>query len=86
MLLDLQTYEGQICTDCVLLVANGDTSGYPGDVDEYLRRVDAGYGSDVETVVVGTGDAYFSWSACDLCNTRLGGDRMDATFFLRQEP
>lgn len=79
---DLATYEGQICIDCVMLVANGDTSGFSGDVDEYLRRVAAGYGDDVEVVVVGTGEQFFS-HACDLCNTALDGDRMPATFFLK---
>lgn len=80
---ELETHEGLICRDCALFVANGDTSGFSGDLDDYLQRVhDRHFG--VETVAVGE-DYGFSSYDCDLCSEALAGDRVRATFFLRRE-
>lgn len=62
------------CTDCLILIANGDT---PPELDEtataaWLAEIDRRWGDTPLTV----GDeAGFSWSSCDCCGSTLGGDR-----------
>lgn len=87
---------GEACTDCLMLIANGETEGntrceteegerdYLAAVDERVPEgaddwfcsswpgtewtdEDRYYGRDRE--------ACFSWSACDVCGSHLGGDR-----------
>lgn len=82
----MNTLTGSACTDCLMLVANGET---PPEMDEaataaYLAEVErrsAGY-----TVVPACDEECeggFSWSACDLCGSTLGGDRHPVAFLAR---
>jgi len=64
-----------ICIDCAMLHANADTSGI--DSPEREAEVLAGL-NDYPFVIVGEPHG-FSWSACDTCGSRLGGDRFTAT-------
>lgn len=68
-----------ICSDCLFLIANGDT---PPDLDEaetveYLARVEACTPEGFHWVA---GDDHddFSWSTCDCCDSHLGGARYSA--------
>ncbi len=70
--------EGMCCTDCILLLANGECGDNaeteavqaciaafrPGVRSEYLVCT-----STEET------DVEFSWSPCECCGSRLGGSR-----------
>lgn len=69
------TYDLRICVDCAMLHANADTSGV--DDPSRLAEVLAGL-EDYPFVIVGEHHG-FSWSACDTCGSRLGGDRFTAT-------
>ena len=69
----------RICGDCVMAHANGDFTG----MDEATEvRVKDGMDRTGPLYVVsdenGVVDSHFSWSACDGCGDRLGGDRYDA--------
>ena len=69
----------RICSDCVLLIANGET-GNGVETDE--RIADAQYrklGTDARWLcLTGTDQPEFSWKDCDGCGDPLGGDRSDA--------
>lgn len=73
---DTESIDISICVDCAVWHANGDISGIDDEVREAEVRAAAGIGTG--TVVVGDGEAYFSWSRCDACRTTLGGDRIDS--------
>jgi hypothetical protein len=61
----------QMCVDCASFHANGDL---PFDEESAVRVA----GSDPNgVVVVGDGEPFFSWAACDVCGDRRGGDRFD---------
>ena len=70
-------WEGLACSDCVMLIANGEVpeaSSYRerAAIREHVAEVDrriAGY-----HVSVG-GERGFSWQSCDVCGSHLGGDR-----------
>ena len=89
-----------VCTDCLLLIANGDL---PEDRPELNQEIDAQWGEvstatcDAHGAVHGSlrwdlvcggehedphGDSHFSWSGCESCGSRLGGDRHAATALL----
>jgi hypothetical protein len=102
---DEYTCGGWACTDCLILLANGDA---PAELDEaelaaWLAEIDtrnAGYqitlgllredhactdeagqteadrGGECECEVQS-----FSWSACDVCGSNLGGERHAVSFF-----
>jgi hypothetical protein len=63
------------CVDCVMAIANDE---YPDD-DERSRAILAGeskWWNEGYVVVNGSDDeGHFSWQPCDLCGSRLGGDR-----------
>jgi hypothetical protein len=61
--------ELRICTTCALAAANGDwpDEDHPGP--EPLSLIAAGH------VHVDNDEASFSWSRCDTCGDRLGGNR-----------
>lgn len=68
----------QVCTDCIMMIANGDASGIEREedvhaVEEGMRRLSAegGYpcAGDSER------DRGFSWWPCHCCRRPLGGDR-----------
>jgi hypothetical protein len=56
--------------------ANADTSG----IDSPEREAEVLAGLEQHPFLCVTGEeTHFSWSACDACGTRLGGDRIEAT-------
>lgn len=59
-----------MCVDCAMWHANGDTSGMSAETEQRVTGADPG-----GWVIVGEPDG-FSWRACDLCGTTLGGDRV----------
>ena len=63
-------YEGECCEDCALYIANGDAT------DEHAARVDSNW-PDGGLVLACAEDCegWFSWSECDCCGSRLGGNR-----------
>lgn len=68
----------RICVDCAMLHANNDLSG----VEDDARRAEVQAGlKDYPFLAVGE-DAGFSWSPCEACGSRLGGDRMWASVLL----
>ena len=63
-----------VCVDCVETVAYGD--------DVTWARVMCGFTNAFSAHVTCSedcGDCGFSWSACEGCNSGLGGDRHEVT-------
>jgi hypothetical protein len=72
-------YELMACTDCLMLVANGDhpeenTEKQDAEMD---RAIEANLGDDQGYLCCGDSDKdeEFSWSACECCGSKLGGSR-----------
>ena len=76
------TFSGTACVDCVMIIANDDDSGMDSDTAVKIRAALAAYNSDGMSVNVDTIDSEprFSDSQCDVCETRLAGDRLPVTF------
>lgn len=77
-----ETYGGNACTDCVMIIANDDDSGMDDYTAKIIRAALAAYNHDGMSVNVDTIDnePHFSDSRCDVCQTRLAGDRLPITF------
>lgn len=94
---DEYTCSGWACTDCTILLANGEA---PADMseDQVTAREDqidarnAGYTITLgmlreEHSCDGTSDecdcevTSFSWSPCDVCGSNLGGERHAVSFW-----
>lgn len=75
-------YGGSACTDCVMIIANDDDSGMDDYTAKIIRAALAAYNRDGMSVNVDTidNDPHFSGSQCDVCQTRLAGDRFPVTF------
>jgi hypothetical protein len=74
-----------VCTDCALVLVNGDDSGVPAD---RLAEVLAGVGR-IGPGVAGCNsslDLEFSWAACECCGSRLGGARHCVVQLVEVEP
>ena len=76
-----EEYDAMVCQDCIMWIANGDTTGADDrwseeDAIEYVEAV----AEDGGQVIAGDSDKddEFSWSACDCCKTTLGGSRHHA--------
>ena len=70
--------ELEVCTDCVLTLANGlDEDLDPGRA-EAITAGAASYAADGYRLEVGTDELGFSWAHCDLCRDGRGGDRHQA--------
>lgn len=68
--------DGWCCTDCLMLIANGDTSGYSGtdaEKAEWLAEVDRR--SEGINWVPGDAEEEFSTRQCDVCGSMLAGAR-----------
>lgn len=67
-----------LCIDCTTMAANGEDT-HPDGEPEPLSKIDDGW------IVVITCNGHdcggFSWSPCDGCGSRLGGQRHDAVMF-----
>ena len=77
-----ETYSGKACTDCVMIIANNDASGMDEHTAKIIRAALAAYNRDGMSVNVDTveNEPHFSDSQCDVCETRLAGDRFPVTF------
>ncbi len=84
----MKTVEYSVCEDCrmyVVALENDDYSSYDyyfneTDADLEIQRMSNAFNdefADVGRVIFDFGDDYeeFSWQACELCNSRLGGNR-----------
>ena len=72
--------EGEACSDCLMLIANDDTSGtLRCETEEgeaaYLQDVADRTPEGSHGWIVQDGEGSFSWSSCDVCGSSLGGDR-----------
>jgi len=67
--------EGEVCVDCAMWHANGDTSG----IDDPEREARVRRMRDV--IVIGE-PCGFSSSSCDACRDSRGGDRFEASFLI----
>jgi hypothetical protein len=71
--------QASACADCVMVSANGEGASEDWDAETYGRNV-AGH-------MVAIGDDYgFSWWSCDLCDTRLAGERFHVTLIPHRIP
>ena len=74
--------EIEVCSDCVQLIANGempvDNTGAQDDA--MLAAIQSNWGELAVNICLGDTEEYneFSWSACDCCDSRLGGARYPA--------
>lgn len=83
----INTYDGAVCVDCLMVIANGDTSGI-SDLPGWESRVTAKNATDNGRYVVvpaGYSDddddpTYFGKSPCDYCGDTLAGDRHPVAF------
>lgn len=73
--------KGDVCVDCLMVIANGDTSGID-DLAGWELRVDAKNPTDNGAyMVVPVGDeTFFGRGACDYCGSTIAGDRHDVVF------
>lgn len=73
---ETKTYELEGCTDCVMYLANGDV---PEDDNGWSpEAVEASWPSATYHLCAAgdeNSEEYFSWRACDVCGSRLGGNR-----------
>ncbi len=67
----------QVCSDCLMMIANGDSSGMDAVTLHEVERGMARLCEDGGHLVVGDSDLDqgFSWRRCDCCDRHLGGDR-----------
>ena len=64
---------GAACVTCYVAIANGVSELDADDAAAYLAGVDRDGGGVWFTSH--DGDAWFSWTPCDICRRPLGGDR-----------
>jgi len=71
-----------VCTDCMLTHANGEATQSP-DCEPWALWADAPAGSVTmgDTGAEWESEGSFSWSDCDGCGSRLGGDRWVFTYW-----
>jgi len=74
--------DGWMCTDCLMLVANGETphDWTEEETAEWLARIDAREEPNTHTFP-GDDEQEFSWAQCDMCGSRLGGARFSFSTF-----
>ena len=74
-------YDIEVCVDCTMMLANGECEGL--DTDSWYHAVKAAGMTrfDVALNIGEDTEPSFSWSACDYCGSRLGGDRYPAVVF-----
>ena len=68
-----------VCTDCLMVIANGEFEAVAPEVAAAVARGIHDMHAEGYMVALENTDAgHFSWSDCDLCQTKLGGDRWPA--------
>jgi hypothetical protein len=68
------TYEGMACADCIAWIANGDV---PEDRPALAADIKRVWGDAARHLVYSGGEdaePSFSWSPCECCGSRLGGN------------
>jgi hypothetical protein len=76
--MDTEVFDLMICTDCLMLHANGD-AGDGVDNDKLCSSIEEVWPSHEGWLIIPEGeDTHFSWNWCDSCMSRLGGDRHTA--------
>jgi hypothetical protein len=70
-------YEGYACTDCTMLIANGDDSGIAEPMQHYAAIASVGLDKLGHVVMACSDDCEgeFRTDSCDYCGTSLHGDR-----------
>jgi len=67
------TWDGEVCDDCIIAIANDDYSGMDDERDAAVRagleRINSKYGY----LVAGDETTEFTWRSCDCCGA--GGGR-----------
>lgn len=81
------TIEYSVCEDCWLEMANGDTDH---DIEHHTKREIGDHDAhfvlgvaETEDDPEGLGYEEFSWCACELCNSTLGGSRHGITLLIQ---
>lgn len=81
-------YELEGCTDCVMFLANGEV---PEDNSNGWKpeNIETMWPSKTYHLCVAGGEneeEYFSWRACDVCGSRLGGNRYPCAAWCEDVP
>lgn len=78
-----ETCEVDACVDCLMLIANGETPPEMGEdeTENWEAGIERNWpNSEGWNLAVGSDDEpHFSWSACGVCGSSLGGDRETVT-------
>ena len=82
----MQMVEIEVCVCCALAIANGDVCDCPGDHASAVTRGMERECKDGWQIHVGRSDGgddspFFSHQSCDVCVSRLAGDRHPATLY-----
>jgi hypothetical protein len=73
-----ETISFRVCIDCAMLHANGETPVEMSETETAAWLIDVSNAlAGLGPVAIGDPDG-FSWSSCEGCNSRLGGDRFEA--------
>lgn len=76
-----ESFDGEMCVDCIMLLANGETPPEMSDreTEDWLAAIDRNWPESEGWHLVPACDegceGSFSWRACDVCGSNLGGDR-----------
>lgn len=63
------------CTDCLMLIANGDASGMDDATEACCRAGIASFQGHLVSNDHDDKQLGFSWKSCEVCNSGLGGTR-----------
>ena len=73
--------DGEMCVDCLMIIANDDDSGMSAEQAAASREGIADWRAEGVQLVPGDFvDPSFSSSPCEVCGTRLAGDRVPVSF------
>lgn len=80
----MRIVHGLACTDCIMVIANADTSGIL-DLEAWEQRVTAHNATDsgawhIVPDLEDTDESHFCSSPCDYCGGHLAGDRYRIAF------
>lgn len=70
----VQIEQYSVCTDCMIYIANGDLPEDIASEPERLQNMKY-YSQELYSINCDECELGFSWSMCECCGTRLGGDR-----------
>lgn len=78
-----ETYDLNVCTDCIVLIANATV---PVDwaeeaVEDWLAEIERNWPGGEWVLAPGDGDTEFTRTPCDTCRTGLAGSRHGAHAF-----